>query len=103
MIELMEKIKAFAESQDQLENQAVQQYQPIVSQYILDHSTDGDQIAFTLDFMLDFCFYEQMLALYRKLCRHLYSFAPALAVAYIDAYRERWDEDGQRFGNHKMG
>lgn len=98
MNELIEKIKAFAEVQEQLGQQAVIQYQPIVSGYINDNCTDSNQIAYTLDFMLDFCFNDDMLMLYRRLCRHLYSFDPKTAVEYIDAYRERWDEDGERFG-----
>lgn len=93
MNELFEKIRALAESQEQLAQQAVQQYQPIVANYIADNCTDSNQIAFTLDFMLEFCYDAQMLTLYRKLCRHLYSFDPETAVDYVVAYRERWDEE----------
>jgi hypothetical protein len=42
-----------------------------------------------------------MLTLYRKLCRHLYSFDPETAIDYVNAYRERWDEEGKQFGNYK--
>lgn len=51
--------------------------------------------------MLDFCFDEQMLTLYSKLCRHLFSFDPKTAIYYVEAYRERWDETGEQFGNGK--
>lgn len=101
MNEIIENIKALVESQEQLADQAVKQYQPIVAQYIADNCTDSNQIAYTLDFMLDFCFNEQMLTLYRKLCRHLYNFDPETAAYYVDAYRERWDEEGKRFGDDK--
>jgi hypothetical protein len=101
MNELIEKIKALAESQEQLAQQAVLQYQPIVAKYLRDKCTDSNQIAYTLDFMLDFCFDEQMLTLYRKLCRYLYSFDPETAIDYVDAYRKRWDEEAERFGNDK--
>jgi hypothetical protein len=101
MNELIEKIKAFAESQEKLAQQAIQQYQPIVTQYIQDHCTDRNKIGYTLDCMLDFCFDEQMLTLYCKLCRHLYSFDPEAAIEYVEAYRERWDEEGKQFGNDK--
>jgi hypothetical protein len=102
MTELMEKIKALAESQDQLAQQAIQHYLPIVTQFIQDNCTDSNKISYTLDFMLDFCFDEQMLTLYRTLCRHLYSFDPNTAIHYVEAYRERWDEEGEQFGNDKM-
>ncbi len=101
MNELIEKIKALAGSQEHLSQQAVQQYQPIVARYIAENCTDSNQIAYTLDFMLDFCFDEQMLSLYRKLCRHLFSFDPTTAIYYVEAYRERWDETGEQFGNGK--
>lgn len=96
MNELFEKIRALAESQEQLAQQAVQQYQPIVANYIADNCTDSNQIAFTLNFMLEFCFDAQMLTLYRKLCRHLFSFDPETAIEHIEAYRERWDERGKQ-------
>ena len=101
MKELIDKIKTLGESQQQLAQQAVQLYQPIVEQYIAENCTDSNQIAYTLDFMFEFCFDEQMLTLYRKLCRHLYSFDPEAAIDYVNAYRERWDEEGKRFGNNK--
>jgi hypothetical protein len=101
MNELIEKIKALAESQEQLAQQAVLQYQPIVAKCLRDKCTDSNQIAYTLDFMLDFCFDEQMLTLYRKLCRYLYSFDTETAIDYVEAYRERWDEERKRFGNDK--
>lgn len=101
MNELIEKIKALAESQEQLAKQALQQYQPIAAQYIHDNCRDSNQIAYTLDFMLEFCFDQQMLTLFRKLCRHLYSFDPETAIDYVEAYRERWDEEGKQFGNEK--
>ncbi len=42
-----------------------------------------------------------MLTLYRKLCRHLYSLDPKMALYYVEANRERWDEEGTQFGEGK--
>lgn len=101
MKELVDTIKQLAESRNQLAQQAVLQYRPIVEQYIAENCTDSKQIAHTLDFMLDFCFDEQMLTLYRKLCRHLYHSDAETTAFYINAYREMWDEDGEQFGSNK--
>jgi len=68
------------ESRQDLVPQALEQYQPIVQQYIADNCQNSNQIGYTLDFMLDFCFDAQMLLLYRQLCRHLYSFDPESAM-----------------------
>jgi hypothetical protein len=56
------------------------------------NSQDGQEIERLLDFMLDFCFDEDMLLLYRRLCRHLHFLDPISAVEYAYAYRERYDE-----------
>lgn len=95
---MIEEIKQLLDSRNELAKQSVILYKPIVQQYINDNCRDSNKIAYTLDFMLDFCFDEQMLQLYRRLCRHLYSFAPEAAVYYVNSYREMWDEEGTRFG-----
>jgi hypothetical protein len=51
--------------------------------------------------MLSFCFDDEMLLHYRKLCRYLYSFDVDSTAFYVDAYREMWDEDGVEFGKKK--
>lgn len=98
---MLEDIKKLAEKLNALSIQAYSQYEPIVNQLISENSQDSNKIELTLDFMLDFCSNEKMLLLYRKLCRHLYSFDPESAVFYVAAYRERWDEEGTQFGNVK--
>jgi len=42
-----------------------------------------------------------MLLLYRHLCRYLYTIDENTAISHVDAYRERWDEDGVKFGNNQ--
>lgn len=64
---------------------------PLVRQYIAENCQDSNEIAYTLDFMLDFCFDKKMLLLYRQLCRQLYSFDQEAAFYYANAYREMWD------------
>lgn len=95
---MIEEIKQLIEGRNELAKQAVIQYKSIVQQYIKDNCRDSNKIAYTLDFMLDFCFDKDMLKLYRRLCRHLYSFDPEGAAFYVNAYREMWDEEGTKFG-----
>jgi len=45
-----------------------------------------------LDGMLDFCFHDGVLILYKKLCRYYYDIDPAAATDYVYAYRDMWDE-----------
>jgi hypothetical protein len=43
--------------------------------------------------LLDFCFFDPALQLYRRLCRHYFAIDPAATGFYIDAYREMWDPE----------
>jgi hypothetical protein len=98
---MIEEIAKLIESHRNLAEQAREQYRPLVNSIIDSQTNDVNHICYTLDFMLDFCFDEQMLQLYRKLCRYLYSLDPETATDYVNAYRERWDEEGKQFGNDK--
>jgi hypothetical protein len=100
---MIEKIKQLIESHNALAKAALTQYQPIVRQYIAENCQESNEIGYTLDFMLDFCFDEKMLLLYRQLCQHLYSFDQEAAFYYANAYREMWDEEGTQFGQGIRG
>jgi len=47
-----------------------------------------------LDGMLDFCFDDEMLRLYKKLCRYYFKIDPEVTVSYVYEYCEMWDEKG---------
>jgi hypothetical protein len=91
---MIEALKHFIERRNQLAEQALEQYEPLVQQLIAANSKDRQQIEHTLDGLLDFCFDDQMLLLYRKLCLHLYDFDPEAAAFYVYAYRDMWEEEG---------
>jgi len=42
--------------------------------------------------MLDFCFDDEMLVFYKKLCRYYIDIDPEATASYVQAYREMWDE-----------
>jgi len=42
--------------------------------------------------MLDFCFDDEMLVCYKKLCRYYIDIDPEATASYVRAYREMWDE-----------
>jgi hypothetical protein len=98
---MIEEIKKLIENRGQLAQQAFVQYEPMVKNIISSKITDVNNISYTLDCMLDFCFDEQMLLLYRRLCRYLLDIDPEATASYVQAYREMWDEEGVQFGNNK--
>lgn len=88
-------ISAIAEGMRDLQQQAAQQYRPVVDNILRTRSRDTHQIEHTLDGLLDFCGHEPVLEMYKKLCRHYWAIDPAATAYYINAYREYWDSDEQ--------
>lgn len=91
----MQAVLKFAESLRDLQRQAAQQYQPVVDDILRSRSRDTERIEYVLDCLLDFCGDEDVLKMYRKLCRHYWDIDPAAAAYYVNAYREYWDSDEQ--------
>lgn len=86
-IELKELIK----QSQRLSEDAVIIYKDIVEDLIISEVKDNNQIELTLDYMLPFCNNNDMLLLYRKLCRYYFYINPEATVDYINMYREMWD------------
>ncbi len=90
--DLVKQIGALAKDAQKLARVAVQQYSAEVEAILKAQSRDSRRIERCLDGMLDFCFDDEMLALYKKLCRYYYEIDTEAAVSYVQAYREMWDE-----------
>ena len=52
---------------------------------------DDKDIQRLLDGLLDFCGDENVLLLYKKLCRYYWDINPQATAEYINIYRETWD------------
>jgi len=94
---LCSDIRPLALSIQHLAHKAKQQYEIEVDEVIREQSLNRKRIEHLLDGMLDFCFDDGMLALYKKLCRYYCSVSPDATVSYIYAYRDLWDteQEGQ--------
>ena len=91
--DMFEFISGLAEQLHALNKEAVREYTPIVNAILQAGSRDVRNIEHTLDGLLDFCGYEPILQIYKKLCRHYYFINPAAAAEYVNAYREMWDSE----------
>ena len=69
MDDLVNRIGELAEDAQKLAQQAVQQYTAEVEAILKAQSRDSMRIERCLDGMLDFCFDDRALVLYKKLCR----------------------------------
>ena len=97
----IEDIKQIVEIRGDLTNMALEQYTPLVNSIIASKNKDVNHICHTLDFLLDFCFDDRVLLLFRRLCRYLYDLDQVSTASYIQIYFEMWDEDGEKFGYKK--
>ena len=77
---------------------AVLEYSPAVNEIIKKKITDDNHIQRTLDGLLDFCFDEDVLYLYRTLCKYYYDVNPQATIDYIDYYKEMYDQKSEKFG-----
>jgi hypothetical protein len=93
---MIEEIKKLIELQQQLAKQAVDIYKQEVDEIIRSKTTNDNKIQLTLDYMLSFCFDDQMLLLYKKLCRYYWDLNPQATADYVNYYREMWDEESEK-------
>lgn len=75
-----------------LSEQGAQQWRPIVEAIIAAKCRDHNEIARTLDSLLDLCSHESGTALFRKLC-YYWTINPEGSAFYVNLYRERWDDE----------
>jgi hypothetical protein len=88
---LIKTIGALAGEMKDLQRQAAGHYAPVVDELLKASSRDTQSIEHTLDRLLDFCGYEPVLELFKRLCRHFWTIDPEATAHYINAYQEYWD------------
>ena len=93
MTDMVQTIRKIAVAQQQLARQAEQQYSFEVESILRDQCREPQRIERLLDGMLDFCFDDEMLRLYKRLCRYYFKVDKEATVSYVYAYREMWDEE----------
>ncbi|MEI6386209.1 MAG: hypothetical protein WCQ50_06215 [Spirochaetota bacterium] len=91
---LLKAIGGLAGEMKALQSQAADLYAPLVDELLETRSRDAQSIERTLDGLLDFCGYEAVLELFKRLCRHYWTIDPKATARYIHAYREYWDGEG---------
>ncbi len=68
-------------------------YEPQVNEILETMTRDKNTIERTLDALLDVAFDDDVLLLYKKLCRYYYRIDPRATADYISFYREMWDNE----------
>jgi tRNA A37 N6-isopentenylltransferase MiaA len=89
---LVSRVGELAKVTQELAREAAHQYSAEVEAIVKSQSRDTRHIERCLDGMLDFSFDDEVLALYKKLCRYYFDIDPEATVFYVNAYREMWEE-----------
>ena len=87
------KIFELAGFLSELYRQALVEYTPVVESIIRSKSRDIRHIEHTLDHLLDCSCDDEVLQLFKKLCRYYYTIDPVSTADYVLAYRDMWDSD----------
>ena len=91
--ELAEGIGVLAGQIQGLAKQALYQYTPIAEDIIAGRITGENEIESHLDSMLNLCYDDAVLALYKRILRSLFYKYPELVNYYAYAYRDLWDSE----------
>lgn len=87
------------ERMQKLTQTALIEYSAEVNKIIDSKITTHNQIENLLDKMLVFCLDDEMLSLFKKLCRYYYKINPQITAEYINIYREIWDNENEEENN----
>ncbi|MEW6669725.1 MAG: hypothetical protein AB1512_31335 [Thermodesulfobacteriota bacterium] len=93
--DLVDRIAELAKRSQELAREAVRLYSTEVEAILKAQSREPSRIERCLDRMLDFCFDDEMLVLYKKLCRYYLNIDPEATASYVHFYRELWGDEGQ--------
>lgn len=90
---MINELYPLAEQVQALHRLAYGQYLPQVDALIKSKTKDERAIQALLDGLLDFCGDEQMLLLFKKLCRYYWDINPQATANYVNFYRETFDSE----------
>ena len=91
--DIIESVKQIHLLQQNVVRQTLAFYKPEVEDIIHQDDKDEQRIEHALDHLLDLAFDDQILKLYKQLCRHYYYINPQATAEYIYAYRDMWDTE----------
>ena len=90
-------LRDLAKSVVELQKEAVKQtllvYKPKVELLINSNNSDKNAIEHTLDALCEVAFDNEVLLLFKKLCRYYYNIDPVATAQQIQFYREMWDNE----------
>jgi hypothetical protein len=90
---LFHDIKPIFSQLHDLADIALIQYKLLANDIISGKINDPDEITRIMEYMLDFCFDDQVLDIYKAVCRSQINKYPDLVQYLVHAYRDTWDTE----------
>ena len=90
---MIKDVELFANKIQSLAILAKAEYEPVVNDILRKKIIDEQYILHTLDKLLDFCFNDEILLLYKKLCCYYYPLNRDAVVDYIQYYFEMYEPE----------
>lgn len=91
--ELHELAKSLVNLQKEAVKQTLACWKPEAENIIISESKDIDRIEHTLDALCEVAFDEEVLIVFKKLCRYYLAIDPVATYEHINIYREMWDNE----------
>jgi len=91
--ELHELAKNLVAVQKEAVKQTLAYWKPEAENIIVSASKDIDRIEHTLDALYEVAFDEEVLIVFKKLCRYYLTIDPVATYEHINIYREMWDNE----------
>jgi hypothetical protein len=90
---MIEGFEELAENLKQHTLEAFNIYNAAINRICNNKVQDEKEIEHILDNLLTYCGDDDMLLLYKKLCRYYYDINPIATFEHINIYRDMWDEE----------
>lgn len=88
-----QEIKALAESIVSLYRQAFLVYKPIVDDICSRRKVGSKELENVLDGLVSMCMSDEMLQLFKRVCRRFYDQYPEIITDYVLFYKEMYEEE----------
>ena len=89
--EFHELAKSIVAVQKRAAQQTLNYWKPEAENIIVSQSKDIDRIEYTLDMLCEVAFDDEVLRIFKRLCRYYYSIDPLATAQHVNTYREMWD------------
>ena len=86
-----EKINSIVESIKNLNKQAFLVYKPIVEDICSGRTVEGKELENVLDGLVSVCLSDEMLSLFKQVCRRFYNQYPEIITDYVMFYKEMYE------------